>query len=218
MSTPVPRPLRAALALLGLAVVIALAPAAVADPTAGTPGLAEIASTPTMWTPPSSSSTTPPPTSSSVPSSTMPPVPDENIARGGVAQASSTFPGYSAAKVNDGDTATTLGGDHSWANAEGRSPTTNPEWVFVRWSEQRSVGRIVVYTSDGYPLRDFDVQVLHESGGWWDTVRTYNYNTSSKVSLWFAPRKTVGVKILAKVGPSHQPIYTRVNEIQVFAY
>ncbi|RLK58954.1 hypothetical protein [Actinokineospora cianjurensis] len=152
------------------------------------------------------------------PSSSTPPLPGENFARTGYATASSTFTGYNAYRVNDGDTSAEVGCDHSWSSAKDRSPTTTPEWVQVRWSTLRSVSHIVVFTSDGYQLRDFDVQVLHGNEGWWDTVATYNYNTNTKVNVWFGARNTRGVRILAKVGPSHQPLYVRVNEIQAFAY
>ncbi|GAA1342038.1 galactose-binding domain-containing protein [Saccharothrix algeriensis] len=240
MASPAGKPLRVALALLGLAVVTALAPAALADqsssaqpPDPAAPTTATVTAPTTTSTGPTTTgptttaptdvtttayppSTTYPPTTTSHPSA-PPPRPGENFALSGKATASSTFTGYSAAKVNDGDTSTLLGGEHSWANDIDRSPTTNPEWVFVRWPHQRPVSRVVVHTTDGYELRDFDVQVLHEDEGWWDTVRTYNYNTSDELTVRFPPRRTKGVKILAKVGPSHQPTYTRVNEIQVFA-
>ncbi|GLW90578.1 discoidin domain-containing protein [Actinokineospora globicatena] len=146
-----------------------------------------------------------------------PPKPGTNYALAGWATASSTFPGYAARKVNDGSASTALGCDHSWANDIGRPPSVTPEWVQVDWHYERSVSHIVVYTSDGYPLRDFDVQVYNPNG-WWDTVATYNYNTNTKVNVWFGARNTRGVKILAKVGPSHQPQYARVNEIQAYAY
>ncbi|GAA3060148.1 hypothetical protein [Actinokineospora globicatena] len=151
------------------------------------------------------------------PTEPTPPKPGTNFALAGWATASSTFPGYSAHKVNDGSAATTLGCDHSWTNDVGRPPSVTPEWVQVTWHYERSVSHIVVYTSDGYPLRDFDVQVYNPNG-WWDTVATYNYNTNTKVNVWFGARITRGVKILAKVGPSHQPQYARVNEIQAYAY
>ncbi|SER27295.1 hypothetical protein [Actinokineospora terrae] len=152
------------------------------------------------------------------PSSSTPPLPGENFARTGSATASSTFAGYNAHRVNDGDTSADVGCDHSWSSAKDRSPTITPEWVQVRWSTLRSVSHIVVFTSEGYQLRDFDVQVLHGNEGWWDTVATYNYNTNTRVNVWFGAKNTRGVRILAKVGPSHQPLYVRVNEIQAFAY
>ncbi|MEU5691790.1 discoidin domain-containing protein [Actinosynnema sp. NPDC020468] len=140
-----------------------------------------------------------------------------NYALTGVADASSTFPGYSAAKVNDGDASTTLGGNYSWCNnALVDYPPINPQWVHIDLKQVRKASRIVVVTTEGYVLRDFDVQVQIPGRGWFETVQTFNYNTATSVTVTGPPTDIIGVRVLAKVGPSHQPGHTRVNEIQVF--
>ncbi|PPK68342.1 hypothetical protein V5P93_004552 [Actinokineospora auranticolor] len=171
---------------------------------------------PTSAAGPEAALTTFPPSSPTFPTPT--PRPGVNFALEGWAQASSTYPSYLASKVNDNDVSTELGCAHSWSNDRDRSPTTTPEWVQVRWALPQQVSRVVVHTSDGYQLRDFDVQVLSQNEQWWDTVATYNYNTQNKVTAWFGNRATRGVRILAKTGPSHQPAFARVNEIQAFLY
>ncbi|GAA2996242.1 galactose-binding domain-containing protein [Actinokineospora diospyrosa] len=160
--------------------------------------------------------TTYPPSSPTFPAPT--PRPGVNFALEGWALASSVYPGYVTDRVKDNDLSTAIGCAHSWTNDSGRSLTSTPEWIQVRWALPQLVSRVVVYTSDGLQLRDFDIQVLSPNEQWWDTVATVNYNTQSKVTAWFPNRATRGVKILAKVGPSHQPNNARVNEIQAFLY
>ncbi|GLZ37053.1 hypothetical protein [Actinokineospora sp. NBRC 105648] len=148
---------------------------------------------------------------------TRPSTPGENIALFGYAQASSTTPGYWATKVNDGYTNAGQDCRDSWSTTT-RSADAGPEWVAIRWHDYTSVGHIVLHTTPGNQLRDFDIQVLHQNGTWYDTVGTYNYNTANTVQVWFPPRLSRGVRVLAKVGPSSQPNVLRVNEVQVYAY
>ncbi|WP_026316073.1 hypothetical protein [Actinokineospora enzanensis] len=166
--------------------------------------------------PPSGTTYLVPDTSSTTPPSAPPPT-VVNHARAGTATASSTYDHYRPAVVNDGDNSTAFGCQHSWLSAN-RSMLVNPEWIQVVWPDLQKVGHITVYTTKSAELRDFDIQVLNENGQWWDTVATYNYNTSATVNTWFAPRNTRGVRVLAKVGTSTLPNIARVNEIQAFAY
>ncbi|SER25203.1 discoidin domain-containing protein [Actinokineospora terrae] len=235
--------LPAALALAGVSVLGVLVPTAMAAPQAGTNTSTAVATTVTT-TPPSSPPTLPtwdpcyqgppssPPsgttylaTSTTQPSSTMPPVPTtprpplpgENFALSGVARASSTLTNYySPAKVNDGNIGTASNCQYAWVSAN-RS-IDNPEWVSVTWPDLRSVGHVVVYNSLLLETRDFDIQVLNESGKWWDTVATYNNNTNTVVKAWFGARTTRAVRVLVKVGSTSAPGIARVNEIQAFAY
>ncbi|MBM7774974.1 hypothetical protein JOD54_005178 [Actinokineospora baliensis] len=241
MRFPAKRHIPAALALAGLTLLAVLTPSATATPDPTTSGAARASGTTTPTTPsprppcPSTSTTyttyttTPTPTTpTTAPPSPMltswptfpsqPPRPGVNFALEGWAQSSSASPGYEAGRVNDNNTSSEFGCAHSWTNDQGRSPTTNPEWVQVRWALPQQVSRVVVITTDGYQLRDFDVQVLNQNEQWWDTVASVNYNTQSTVTAWFPTRPTRGVRVLAKVGPSHAPQYTRVNELQVFLY
>ncbi|WP_157440132.1 discoidin domain-containing protein [Actinokineospora inagensis] len=223
--------LPAAAALASVTVLGILIP--VADASPGTSAAPTVTAT---TTPPSSPPTTatwdpcyqgppssPPPgtTYLNAPASstttTRPSVPDENFALSGVARASSTLTSYYlAAKVNDGNIGTATNCQYAWVSAN-RS-VDNPEWVSVTWPEARGVSHVVIYHSLGLENRDFDIQLLSDTGAWWDTVATYNNNTNTVVKSWFAPHTTRGVRVLVKVGTTTAPAIARVNEIQAFAY
>ncbi|MEV7232398.1 discoidin domain-containing protein [Polymorphospora sp. NPDC051019] len=138
----------------------------------------------------------------------------DNLARSGTVSASSTFSGYSVNRINDGSTNTTLGGLHSWANAGGTYPPLTPEWVQVDFGVNKAVSRVVVYTSQGYPIRDFDIQVWN--GITFITVAQVTGNTQLVRTVTFGQRTTRLVRLLGKHGPTHQPGYVRVNEFEAY--
>lgn len=138
-----------------------------------------------------------------------------NIASQGYASAQSTFPGYSASNINDGDRNTTVGGNYSWANghtytADGRLPN----WVQLSYRSERSFSKVVLYTSRGYELRDYDIQV--RSGQNWITVVQQRGNTSVSRVHTFTPTNGTIIRVLALRGPNNQYIYGRVNELEVY--
>ncbi|MEJ2855283.1 MULTISPECIES: discoidin domain-containing protein [unclassified Saccharothrix] len=141
----------------------------------------------------------------------------DNFARTGIAAASSTYPGYSPARVNDGSANTSLGGAYSWANNAGTYPPGNPEWVQVDFGVDKTFRRVVVHTSAGYPIKDFDVQVWN--GVTFVSVAAVRNNTALSTTVTFAtgPRTSRLVRILGLSGPTHQPGYVRVNELEVYA-
>lgn len=142
---------------------------------------------------------------------------DTNWARAGAASASSTFSGYAPQRVNDGSRDTALGGDHSWANDYGTYPPNSPEWVQLDLGTARNLRRAVIYTSNGYPIRDFDVQVL--AGGAWVTPPggQVRGNTSLVVNVPFQARTSQFIRVLGISGPLHQPGYVRVNEFEAYS-
>ncbi len=140
---------------------------------------------------------------------------NDNLACASIASASSTFSGYSPARVNDCNRDTRLGGAYSWANNSGTYPPNNPEWVQVDFGLNRTFRRVVVFTSQGYPIRNFDVQVWN--GITFVTVATVTGNTALSVTVTFPVRTSRLVRILGRSGPSHQPGYVRVNELEVYA-
>ncbi|MDG4828740.1 discoidin domain-containing protein [Solwaraspora sp. WMMD1047] len=139
----------------------------------------------------------------------------DNFACGAIASASSTYPGYSPARATDCNPDTRLGGAYSWSNAAGTWPPGNPQWVQADLGVDRTIRRVVVYTSAGYPIRDFDVQVWN--GVTYLTVATVTGNTQLAVTVNFPARTTRIVRILGRSGPSHQQTHVRVNELEAYA-
>ena len=74
---------------------------------------------------------------------------------------------------------------------------------------------MVVKTSAGYPIRDFDVQVWN--GISFLTVASVRGNTALSVPVTFASRTARLIRISGRSGPTHQPGYVRVNELEVYA-
>lgn len=144
-----------------------------------------------------------------------------NLARSATASASSTYCSgsgehcYSPARVNDGSRATALGGYHSWTNAGGQPL---PQWVQLSWSSAVTLRRVDLYTTDGYPLRDFRLQSL-QGGSWIDLPATPSFptnNGASQLRFDLPPVTTAAVRVLAQAGPAVQPGYVRVNEVEVY--
>ncbi|MCE6998342.1 discoidin domain-containing protein [Saccharothrix sp. S26] len=141
----------------------------------------------------------------------------DNFARTGIASASSTYPGYSPARVNDGSANTSLGGSYSWANNAGTYPPGSPEWVQVDFGVDKTFRRVVVYTSAGYPIKDFDVQVWN--GVTFVSAASVRNNTALSTTVVFGTgaRTSRLVRILGLSGPTHQAGFVRVNELEVYA-
>ena len=71
---------------------------------------------------------------------------NENLALRGVASASSTLPGYSAARINDGNLSTALGGAYSWSNAPRTAVTAGlPAFLQIGLPGPFEVGINTVY-------------------------------------------------------------------------
>lgn len=142
---------------------------------------------------------------------------DQNLACATLASASSTYPyeGYAASKVTDCNRDTRLGGPYSWANAAGQWPPTAPQWVQADLGVERTVRRVVVYTSQSYPIRDYDVQVWN--GLSYLTVAEVRGNTALQVTSTFSARNSRLIRILGRSGPSHQPQHVRVNELEAYS-
>jgi hypothetical protein len=139
----------------------------------------------------------------------------DNLACGATASASTTFGGYSAARATDCDADTSLGGAYSWANARTVFPPVTPQWLQADFGVNKTFRRVVVYTSDGYPMKDFDIQVWN--GTTFVTVDLVRGNTALSVSRDVGPQTTRLVRILCRSGPDHQPGFVRINELEVYA-
>jgi hypothetical protein len=139
-----------------------------------------------------------------------------NLARSATASASSTYWGYAASRVNDGSRNTTVGGPYSWTNAGWTAPNGSlPQWVQLDFGTNKTFSKVEVYTSSGYPIRDFDVQYWDSFA--WVTVVTVNANTALHISPPpFTPVTARLVRIYARGGPTNQPSWARVNEFEVY--
>ncbi len=135
----------------------------------------------------------------------------DNLARTATVAASSTYPGYSPARVNDGSQSTALGGTDSWAN---NANTPLPQWVQLDFGVVKTFSRVELFTTATYALRDYDIQIWN--GVTWQNVATVNFNTAAHRTHTFAPVSSRLVRVLCRRGPDHQAGYVRVNEFEVY--
>jgi hypothetical protein len=138
-----------------------------------------------------------------------------NLSLAAFASASSTFCSgsgehcYSPARTNDGNRSTALGGFTSWSNDR----VSLPQWLQHSWPVPITVSRVEVFTSSGYPVADYDIEWW--TGSSWVVAASVRGNTSLQRSHTFAPVTTTALRVLGLRGPSHQPGYVRVNELEV---
>jgi hypothetical protein len=118
---------------------------------------------------------------------------------------------YSPDRVNDGSRSTTLGGFTSWSNDVGVSM---PQWLELQWGQLLTISRVDLYTTDGYALKDYDIQYWNGTG--WVTAASIRNNTALSRSDNIAPVQTFRLRILAFSGPDHQINHARINELEVY--
>jgi predicted GH43/DUF377 family glycosyl hydrolase len=135
-----------------------------------------------------------------------------NLALGATATASTTYPGYDAARVVDGSPSTGLGEAHSWAN-EYMAPM--PQWVQLDFDRPTTFGRVDLYTTSGFELREYRLQIW--DGGWVDCDAPVSGNTNVLRTHRFEPVTTTHLRVLCTSGSDQQPTFARINEIEVYA-
>lgn len=133
-----------------------------------------------------------------------------NLAPSATATATSTFGGYAATRVNDGNHDTTQDETISWAN-DGSLPAA----VELTWPTAQTFGRVDVYSSSGYEMQDYDVDTWNGSA--WVNVAQVRGATAVVTASTFASVTTTKLRINGLKGPAIQPQYVRINEIDVFA-
>ncbi|MBP6751267.1 MAG: discoidin domain-containing protein, partial [Xanthomonadaceae bacterium] len=133
-----------------------------------------------------------------------------NIARTGIASASSTYPGYNPALTNDGNRNTVVGGNFSWANAE--TPPL-PATLDIALTAPVPVNQVVLYTSSGWEIRDFNLQ--YSNGGGWLPLLQIRGNTQVVRTLNFPQVTLSRLRLVGISGPTFQPGYVRVNELEI---
>jgi hypothetical protein len=135
----------------------------------------------------------------------------QNLARNATITASSTYPGYSTARINDGDRNTALGESYSWANNRNSSL---PQYVTLDLPASSSIQRIDLYTTTGYVLANYDLQ--YWNGSSWVNLVQVTGNQETTRSHTFAAVNTSKVRVVANRGPSHQSTYVRINELEIY--
>ena len=90
-----------------------------------------------------------------------------------------------------------------------------PQWLELAWSRPVTFSRVDLYSSQGYELRDFDLQAEVGSNTW-VTLRSVDGNTSTVGAYTFSPTTASRLRVRARSGPSVQPGHARINELEVY--
>jgi hypothetical protein len=148
-----------------------------------------------------------------------------NQARSAAASASSSYtpgctPGlhcYFPSRVNDGDRSTTLGGNTSWANNNGQPM---PQWVQLHWPSAITFSRVNLYLTSGYEISSFRVEYRASASAPWQLLVAVSGNSTTTLGPYNVPfpgtATAQDIRVLGLSGPSIQPGYIRVNEIEVY--
>jgi len=134
-----------------------------------------------------------------------------NIARGATSSASSTDTGngYATWKVNDGTATTDFNG---WASA---TPVM-PQWIQLDFGAARTIGRVELYTTAGYELRDYRIQVWNGSS-WVDCIPAVTGNSLAHRTHTFSAVSGSKLRVYCTLGDAASS-YARVNELEVFSF
>lgn len=144
---------------------------------------------------------------------------EENLAILATASASSTYPfePYSPNHVNDGSRSTAMSPLESWSNADRFAPGgLLPQWVQLDFGAPMTFNTVVVYTSQGFAIQNYQIEILNAAGLWQRiSVRTGNTSLMWVHQLAFDYTARF-VRILGTRGPNVQPQHVRVNEFEVY--
>ncbi len=134
-----------------------------------------------------------------------------NYAREATATASNTDTanGYAVEKVNDGIATTDWNG---WAT----DGTSLPEWVQLDFGAEKTFGRVELYTTSGYEIRDYDIQYW-DGQTWVNCLPVITGNSFDHRSHTFETVTSSKLRIVGKSGPTIQTDYLRINEIEVYS-
>jgi alpha-L-rhamnosidase len=145
-------------------------------------------------------------------SATVSLAPAANLTRVATMTASSTWPSFSPDRANDGNTSS----DH-WDSGAGWNDatiSTFPDTLTATWSRPVTVDHARLYTHPDprYSLRDYDLQVLVDSG--WQTVGSVRANTAGVVDTSFAPVTTTALRLTSLASNDGQ--FSRVIELEAY--
>jgi hypothetical protein len=136
-----------------------------------------------------------------------------NYSIGAATSASTTFSGYDVKKINDGNHTTAETPAQSWCNDW---PATFPQHVELAFPAERTIGRVEMYTSDGYAVMTYDISVWDAATSTWVAVKSVIGNELVHNTLTFPPVVTSKLRLVAKTGAKNQTIYARVNELETY--
>jgi hypothetical protein len=128
-----------------------------------------------------------------------------NLAIGAAASASSTdlANGYSPAKAIDGNKANFAG----WSSASGV-----PQWLLLDFGSAKTFNRVVLNTTTGYLLKDYDVQ--YWNGSTYVTSAQVRNNTFKEVTTTFTSVTSSRIRINCLAGD--QWGLARIDELEVY--
>ncbi len=130
---------------------------------------------------------------------------------GVVPTAKSTYSGYSVLTVNDGSASTVQTESESWCNDWPNQ--TFPQWVELTFPEPRTFGRVELYTSDGYPVADYDLE--YWDGSEWVSLAVVKNNSQVHRTHTFGQVTAEKFRVLTRKGYT-QPTYHRINELELY--
>ena len=145
-----------------------------------------------------------------------PAVMPSNLALAATTSASSTFNNpsigiYNVALINDGNIDTAVGPSDSWSNGQS---TPLPQSVTLGFAGTKTPTVVHLYTSVGYEMQAFDVQV--GNGTTWTTVASVTGNTAAFVNVPLTPLAGTQLRVLCNAGSIVQPTIVRINELEVY--
>lgn len=78
------------------------------------------------------------------------------------------------------------------------------------------LSRIDIYTSSGYPLKDYTILYRSTTNGAWINLFSVNGNTATYRTHSFADIFAIEIQVKCELGPSHQSGYGRLNEVELY--
>ena len=91
-----------------------------------------------------------------------------------------------------------------------------PAWVELAFTGFKTLTRVELYTSHGYPIANYDLQVW--TGQTWRTVASVIGNTALRVTHQLDNELASKVRVVGYRGPANQTLFVRVNELEVMGY
>jgi hypothetical protein len=125
---------------------------------------------------------------------------------------------YDKAHVNDGNVDTRLDGSVSWTNADPSIyPGVLPATLQLDFGATYTPTVVHLYSSQLYPIMSFKIEV--GNGAVWNLAADITTNTSVYQSIPLTPFAGTSLRLTGRsgqTGPSGQPGYVRINELEVY--